>query len=876
MCHPANFRALRPHRIRGLGAALLCLSVTPARSSAQDVPEAPAVSPDVKLPSVEYRQEAQYPEALLTPEAIDRAPARVEVVLFVTLDVLGHVTQVDVDQSGGPEFDDAARTAAQAWRFSPALQDGIPMAARIRVPFVFVKPEAAASPVAQRSVAAEAVPAPKANSKAQKTVPPPEVATEKAVLEPIEVDVVGHSPPVSRGASDYNIDIGKLSGVPRMDSASLLRLAPGVLLTNEGGLGHPYQIFLRGFDAREGQDIEFTVDGMPVNEVGNPHGNGLADTHFIIPELVSNLRVIEGPFAPQQGNFAVAGSAAYDLGLETHGLTATAMLGSFDSKRLLLLYRPEGSSDHTFGGAELFSTAGFGQNRAAERATAMGGYEGAVGKASAYRILATSYAAHYGQAGLIRLDDVESGRKGFYDTYDSTQGGDSSRHSVSATLESDSTWVKTQQSVFIVLRDFRLRENLTGFQEDPQQTWQSLHGQRGDLIDQRSDQLTFGARGSARETWSIGGQKQEVEIGYFGRHDKVEAIQERNRSGSNIPYRTDLKLDSSLSNVALYIDSSLKPVSFATFRGGIRGDLYHYRVTNLCALTTQNSFGGDPSDTECFASDRQGYRSPEQSASTSASILQPRGTLIFGPFSAFTLSASHGYGSRSIDPQYINQDLKTPFANVIASEAGVAYAKDVSEVDLSAHSVFFQTKVDRDLFFNQTEGRNTLSPGTTRVGWSGSARATGNHFDVASSLTVVRASFDDTGLVIPYAPNFVARADGVLFGALPLALGGSSFSGSIGSGVSYIGRRPLPFNELSETSFLVDVGASVKWESLSLGVITTNLLDRKYRLGEYNYASDFHSRPFPTLLAARHYSAGEPRAIYGTVTVTVDTLGAPQ
>ena len=47
---------------------------------------------------------------------------------------------------------------------------------------------------------------------------------------------------------------------------------------------------------------------MPINESGNLHGNGYADTHFIIPELVQSLRVVEGPFDPRQGNYAVAGS----------------------------------------------------------------------------------------------------------------------------------------------------------------------------------------------------------------------------------------------------------------------------------------------------------------------------------------------------------------------------------------------------------------------------------------------------------------------------------------------------------------------------------------------------------------------------------------
>lgn len=805
-------------------------------------------------PLVEHHHEAVYP-----PEEL-AARKHAAVVLLVSIDAGGHVTEVSVAQSGGKAFDDAATAAMRLWTFTPATRDGAPVASRIRVPFHFAPPEAPAPP----EVLAPAI---------QGQVAPASPSTSPAEKEPEhteEVRVIGRSYIPSRGAGDYEIPIGKLADVPRMDSASLLRLAPGVLLTNEGGLGHPYQIFLRGFDAREGQDIEFTVDGIPINEVGNPHGNGLADTHFIIPELVTRLRVVEGPFAPQQGNFAVAGSALYDLGLERPGLTLQTRVGSFNTKRLLLLWHPGGSSDHTFGGAELFSTDGFGQNRAGERATAMGGYEGTLGQTGSYRILVTSYATHYAAAGVLRLDDVQAGRKGFYDTYDTSQGGDSTRHSLGATLNGRVGSTKVSQSTFLIFRDYRIRQNFTGFQQDPQQTWQSIHTQRGDLIDQRSEQITFGGRGSARQGFPLFGQKQELELGYFARYDRVDAVQQRDRTGTTTPYRTNLDLASGLVNVGLYADASLKPLSWVTLRGGLRGDLYHYRVTNNCALNVQNSFGGDPLDTECFSSDRQGYRSPDQTASTSASILEPRATLLVGSFQGFTFSASFGKGSRSLDPQYVNQDLKTPFAEVTAKEAGVAYVRSVGAVDLTARSVFFETNVDKDLFFNETEGRNTLANGTTRTGWAGNARATGSFFDLAANLTLVRATFDDTHLLIPYTPGVVARADGVLFGKLPMTIQGRKLEGSFGTGVSFVGARPLPFNEESQTTFLIDAGASVKWRALSLGIITTNLLDRKYRLGEYNYASDFRSQPYPTLVAARHFSAGEPRAIYGTLTVTLD------
>lgn len=682
-----------------------------------------------------------------------------------------------------------------------------------------------------------------------------------------EVHVIGESHLAGRGTGDHDIEVGKLALVPRNDAAGLLRLAPGVFLSNEGGTGHPYQIFLRGFDAREGQDVELSVGGVPVNEVGNVHGNGLADTHFIIPELVHRLRVIEGPFAPQQGNFAVAGSALYDLGLDAPGLTVKALAGSFGTKRLLLTWKPAESRLHTFGGAEVFSSDGYGANRQSDRATAMGGYEGALGKTGLWRVLVTSYATHYGSAGVLRDDDIRAGRKDFYGTYDSSQGGDSARHSVALSLEDKFGDVRFTQSVFGILRDFRIRENLTGYSEDVQRTWQTPHEQRGDLIDQRTSAVTVGARGSARGRWS----GQELEVGYFARHDVVSGVQERDRAGTTTPYLTDLDLDSALTNVGLHADAGIHPPvigRWVTLRGGGRADLYAYRVHDNCALRTQSAIATAEADTQCFTADRTGPRSADQTTATSVSVFQPRATLVFGPFEGFSLSTSGGRGTRSIDPQYVNQDLRSPFATVDAFEGGMAYQRSFSSIDLTARSTFFSTHVDKDLFFNETEGRNTLAGGTTRTGWSGNARATGRMFDLAGSATFVRATFDDTHLLIPYAPAVVLRGDGALFGTLPWRIAGAPLGASAGVGVSYVGARPLPFGERSDTIFTVDAATNLRWRNIQVGITSTNLFNRQYRIAEYNYASDFRSRGYPTLVAARHFVAGEPRAIYGSLTYT--------
>ena len=49
------------------------------------------------------------------------------------------------------------------------------------------------------------------------------------------------------------------------------------------------RLMLRGFDADHGQDIELSVDGVPVNQPSHIHGQGYADLGFIIPETVRSL-----------------------------------------------------------------------------------------------------------------------------------------------------------------------------------------------------------------------------------------------------------------------------------------------------------------------------------------------------------------------------------------------------------------------------------------------------------------------------------------------------------------------------------------------------------------------------------------------------------
>jgi outer membrane receptor protein involved in Fe transport len=88
----------------------------------------------------------------------------------------------------------------------------------------------------------------------------------------------------------------------------LLESVPGLIVTQHSGEGKANQYFLRGFNLDHGTDLRITVDGMLVNQRSHGHGQGWADTNFIIPELISSVQYQKGPYYANQGDFASAGA----------------------------------------------------------------------------------------------------------------------------------------------------------------------------------------------------------------------------------------------------------------------------------------------------------------------------------------------------------------------------------------------------------------------------------------------------------------------------------------------------------------------------------------------------------------------------------------
>ncbi|MDP3158172.1 MAG: TonB-dependent receptor plug domain-containing protein [Archangium sp.] len=814
---------------------------------------------DVVPPEVITRVEAALP-------ANAPPPTQDHVLLEFTVGADGVPSDILVVESAGPKWDQASSDALSKWRFKAATHEGAPVAARTRLEF---------------KMPVELMVTPDAGTR-EPTDGGPAITLDDADAghprHELSTTVLGRGIPKSRGASDFVIEVGALQAVPRKSAADFLKLAPGILLTNEGGEGHPDRIFLRGFDAREGQDLELSVDGVPINDSGNLHGNGYADVGFIIPELVENLRVLEGPLDPRQGNYAVAGSADYQLGLSERGLLMKASYGSFETMRILGLWGPPGESSRTFGGVQLFRTSGFGQNREAQNAKLMGQYEGRLSDTTSFRVGAFGYAATFRSAGVLRADDVSRGTVGFFDSYDARQGGDALRAQVHLDLHGHGGAFSHDQTVFLLYRSTRILENFTGFLADAQLAQQNPHAQRGDLLDRDTTTFTVGARGAARWRTKIFERTQELEVGYFGRFDVARGLQTRQLAGSNTPYARDYDLDSKLSDLGAYADLNLSFTRWLTLRGGLRGELLTYDVLDLCAQkeVRRPSTKNPPGDESCLSQRDLGlYRDPTERNSASGGALMPRATLLVGPFAGVTFSAAAGTGIRSIDPQFITENLKTPFASIFSWEGGATWAQRWETLDANVRAVVFGTRVDKDLVFNAQEGRGVIGGSTSRLGGLLAARVRGSFYDLSGNVTYVQSKFDDTNLLVPYVPDFVGRLDASAFHAIPkLEPVGSPVKGRVGLGVTYVGRRALPLGQRSDVIFVVDASAELAWKALSLGVSATNLLDNRYKQVELNYASDFHTGgSLPSLVPALHFAAGAPRAVM--VTLGVHLGGEP-
>lgn len=627
-----------------------------------------------------------------------------------------------------------------------------------------------------------------------------------------------------------------LRAAPHRTAGDALRVVPGVNLTQHSGEGKAHQIFFRGFDAVHGQDLELWAGGAPVNDVSNLHGQGYADLHFLMPEVLREIQSSPGVYDPRQGDFAVAGSMRLTLGYSEPGVTAKATAGSFGTRRTFLAYHPRDAREETFAAFENYSTDGFGPSRSAQRTAAVAQALFDLGEQATGRILVTHHVGRFASAGVVRLDDLRRGRDPFA-TYDPSQGGDSSRSQLVLEL-SDATEQAGERhrwslAPFVVLRGMRLRQNFTGYLDDP----------GGDGAQQLNDATTAGLTASYRRPWSLLSRRDLIEAGVYARSDRIEQSQRRLESASGRVRKVEVDAKVRAADVAGYLDALLYPWKRLALRGGVRVDGLGYTTVDA---------GG-------------------QARSAQGARLNRRATaeLILAP--GLSASVSYGEGFRSPQARSLAEGQSAPFTTVASQELGLRYRNDA----LRGSAAVFRTVLSDDLAFDQARARNERTPATLRLGGAVEMVARPVPWFTSSvSLTYTRATFRRSegeyvaGALLPYVPQLVGRSDLSFEPTLGRVLG-RPLEGQLGAGISFYHRRPLPYGEFGRDAFLLDLRAGVKRDHLRLTLDAFNALDDRWFDGEFVYASRFDRGQGASLVPARHATLGPPRTLLATLEVTL-------
>lgn len=644
----------------------------------------------------------------------------------------------------------------------------------------------------------------------------------------------------ARSASEVTLGRDILDAAPRSGAVDLLRAVPGLVASQHSGEGKAHQLFLRGFDALHGQDVELDVAGLPVNEVSHIHALGYADLNFVIPEVVQSLEVTEGSYRAAQGDFAVAGTMRLDLGVNEQGVHIAGTLGQYRQRRLVATVRP-GDEPGTFAAVELGEGKGFGAQRGYGRAALLAQAITKLGDGFTIRALGGSYVTRFDSPGVVREDNLFAGTSDFFSASAPRQGGTVSRHQLLLGVELPRTGKgRTKLELFGILSDLRLRNNFTGFRVDP----------RGDGLEQTNDATVLGARAEHRRSVTAFGRPVTLELGLGARRDGVEQTQRRYRESDGTFFSDEVDARFTQNNVWGWGEGQMSLGRWSLRLGG-RADGLGVEVFDALAFRDPRFYDGQGYSRSAFGVHLGAKAGLEYALSDEPDT--------------WRLFASYGDGFRSPQARSLSEGERAPFVSVHGAELGARRDGAHWALQLS----LFGSQVENDFFFDHTVGTTVYTGETLRTGLTASLQARPVPGLVAAlSGTVAHAYVKATDTMLPYFAPLVARAE--IGWERPLEwswLSGQKTTLSVGTGLTFIGPRPLPFDERSRTVFLTDADVAVRRGELGLRLEVMNLLDSRWRDGEFVYSSRFDPNAPASLVPARHFTAGSPRTASLTLEV---------
>lgn len=365
------------------------------------------------------------------------------------------------------------------------------------------------------------------------------------------------------------------------NSQEVLRMVPGLFIGQHQGGGKAEQIFLRGFDNDHGTDISLNIDGMPINMVSHAHGQGYADSHFIIPETIESTTYKKGSYDAEKGDLATTGFVDFHTADAISNNTVRVEGGQFDTYRILGMFnllsnKAKANHQSWYAASEYrYSDSYFDNPQHFKRFNFFTKYHGQISDKSWLTVSASTMYSSWNASGQIPESAVNAGIIPFYGAIDPFEGGVTSRTNFNVqllTTTDNHDLIKNQ--LYYSRYKFDLHTNFTFFLADTV---------NGDEIRQRESRNLYGYKGSYVHEGYIGNTKVTTDVGIGARLDMT-----KNSELSHTVDRYTLLDPIKLGNVTefsagAYINETFKFTDRFTMNAGLRFDQFYYRYNNKLA-----------------------------------------------------------------------------------------------------------------------------------------------------------------------------------------------------------------------------------------------------------------------------------------------------
>ncbi len=613
-------------------------------------------------------------------------------------------------------------------------------------------------------------------------------------------DTSDEDPPIASTTS-MRLDRSELDHRPHLRTTDLFRHLPGVAAL--GRSGQADQLLLRGMDARQGSAVSVIVDGVPINASSHAYAHGFADTHFLIPDSVASIAVLEGGYAPRFTTFATAG--ALDVrtldrvpgGALVRISSGTELTGDLPRQRLRRLrYRLVGmvSPQLASGSAVLAAEVGIDDGpyvhpERFRRGVALAKLVRPIGDGT-LRAALQMYSGRWFESGVLATSELAAGKLTPYSASDPSQGGIVLRSSASVTYETRS-W---QATAYVVDSDLRLYANPTLFARDPQ---------RGDQLEYADDRVSYGLDAFYRRPHRVWQMRGRLRVGVQTRVEAANATtwhdERRLRLvGCFTAMNPCTDTAPSTRSLAVYAEEVLDVTRQIQVMAGIRLDQEAWNVDDrdpetMLGATTLGGTGARARLSPTIAAHyRRRWLELQAIASAGAHATDARGAVDDSGYGAFVRTHEAELGARVRPAPRVEAAISAWTARLEAHEDWRADLGVGERVAGTRRSGF--------------DARLATRP----LAW----------LTIDAALSIARSSVEDRTTPLPYAPRLIANAGIAIVRGDDYAAARLRVLGARATSEPTVATAP---------SSIVDIVAQRRWRSFLLGLTIENLFDAAWR-----------------------------------------------